>query len=291
MSGMDSQQVKEAQRKSWDSVATGWQEWWRTFENGAETLSNHLVELAKINPNSRVLDIATGIGEPAITAAKKIGSGNGGSGYVLATDISPQMLSIAKQRAISLGLQYVMKFREGDAETISLPASTFDAVLCRWGLMFLPDLKAGLSNIYRSLVEGGRLAAAVWGLPEKVPFLSVVMNTVSKETRKPLPSSKGVPGPFSLTDEQLLKDALLESGFKDVSTESVNVTFTFGSPQDYTRFEQAIAAPIHAMLVNESQERKEEIWDAVTESARKYADNSTGSVKLNNESICLSGTR
>jgi ubiquinone/menaquinone biosynthesis C-methylase UbiE len=291
MSGMDSQQVKEAQRKSWDSVATGWQEWWRTFENGAETLSNHLVELAKINPNSRVLDIATGIGEPAITAAKKIGSGNGGSGYVLATDISPQMLSIAKQRAISLGLQYVMKFREGDAETISLPASTFDAVLCRWGLMFLPDLKAGLSNIYRSLVEGGRLAAAVWGLPEKVPFLSVVMNTVSKETRKPLPSSKGVPGPFSLTDEQLLKDALLESGFKDVSTESVNVTFTFGSPQDYTRFEQAIAAPIHAMLVNESQERKEEIWDAVTESARKYADNSTGSVKLNNESICVSGTR
>jgi ubiquinone/menaquinone biosynthesis C-methylase UbiE len=59
------------------------------------------------------------------------------------------MLSVAKQRAISLGLQNVIEFKEGDTETIDLPSSTFDAVLCRWGLMFLPDIKAGLSNIYR----------------------------------------------------------------------------------------------------------------------------------------------
>ena len=71
MSGIDPQQFKEAQRKSWDSVAPALQEWWRTFENAAQVVSDHLVELAKINPDSRVLDIATGIGEPAITAAKK----------------------------------------------------------------------------------------------------------------------------------------------------------------------------------------------------------------------------
>jgi len=97
MSGIDPQQFKEAQRKSWDSVAHGWQ----------------------------------------------------------------------GQRASSLVLQDVIEFREGDAETISLPSSTFDAVVCRWGLMFLPDLRVGLSNIYRSLVEGGQLAAAVWASPEK----------------------------------------------------------------------------------------------------------------------------
>jgi len=220
MSGLDPQHFRESQRKRWDSVAAGLQEWWKTFENAAQKVSDHLVELAKINPNSRVLDIATGIGEPAITAARKIRIGNG-RGHVLATNMSPQMLSIAKQRASSLGLQDVIEFREGDAETISLPASTFDAVLCRWGLMFLPDLKAGLSNIYRSLVDGGRLAAAVWASPEKVPFGSVVINTVSRETNIPLPSGKGIPGPFSLSDERVLKDALLESGFKDVATESM----------------------------------------------------------------------
>ncbi|HYZ58396.1 MAG TPA: methyltransferase domain-containing protein [Nitrososphaeraceae archaeon] len=117
-----------------------------------------------MKPGSKVLDIATGIGEPAITAANRVGN----SGHILATDISSQMLSVAKQRAVSLGLQDVIEFKEGDVETIDLPSSTFDAVLCRWGLMFLPDHKAGLSNIYRSLIEGGQFAAAVWASPDQI---------------------------------------------------------------------------------------------------------------------------
>ncbi len=282
MSNIDSKQFKEAQRKSWDSVAIGWQKWWQTFEKDAQNLSNHLVELAKINSSSKVLDIATGIGEPAITAAKKVGSGNG---HVLATDISPQMLSIARQRAASLGLQDVIEFKEGDAETISLPDSAFDAVLCRWGLMFLPDLGEGLSNIYTSLVNGGYLAAAVWASPDKVPFLSVSMKTVVKETGKPM-SPSGTPGPFKLADQSIITDALSKCGFKDIVVERINVIFTFSSPEEYTQFNQAIAAPINAMLADQSQERKEEIWKAVTESASSYVD-ATGNVKLDNESICI----
>jgi enediyne biosynthesis protein CalE5 len=282
MSNIDSKQFKEAQRKSWDSVAIGWQKWWKTFEKDAQNLSNHLVELAKINSSSKVLDIATGIGEPAITAARKVGNGNG---HVLATDISPQMLSIARQRAASLGLQDVIEFKEGDAETISLPDSVFDAVLCRWGLMFLPDLGEGLSNIYASLINGGYLAAAVWASPDKVPFLSVSMKTVVKETGKPMPPS-GTPGPFKLADQSIITDALSKCGFKDIVVERINVIFTFSSPEEYTQFNQAIAAPINAMLADQSQERKEEIWKAVTESASNYVD-ATGDVKLDNESICI----
>jgi len=282
MSNIDSKQFKEAQRKSWDSVAIGWEKWWKTFEKDAQNLSNHLVELAKINSSSKVLDIATGIGEPAITAAKKVGSGNG---HVFATDISPQMLSIARQRAASLGLQDVIEFKEGDAETINLPASAFDAVLCRWGLMFLPDLRDGLSNIYSSLVNGGYLAAAVWASPDKVPFLSVSMNTVVKETGKPMPPS-GTPGPFKLADQSIIIDALSKCGFKGIVVERINVNFTFSSAQEYTQFNQAIAAPINAMLADQSPERKEEIWKAVTKSASRYVDD-TGNVKLSNESICI----
>ena len=282
MSNIDPKHFKEAQRRSWDSVAVGWQKWWKTFEKDAQNLSNHLVELAKINSSSKVLDIATGIGEPSITAAKKVGRGNG---HVLATDISPQMLSIARQRAASLGLQDVIEFKEGDAETISLPSSEFDAVLCRWGLMFLPDLRDGLLNIYGSLVNGSYLAAAVWASPDKVPFLSVSMNTVVKETGKPMPPS-GTPGPFKLADQSIITDALSECGFKDIAVERINVIFTFSSAEEYTQFNQAIAAPINAMLADQSQERKEEIWEAVTESVSRYVDD-TGNVKLDNESICI----
>jgi ubiquinone/menaquinone biosynthesis C-methylase UbiE len=128
MSTPDSKQYKEGQRQGWDSVANGWQKWWKITEIAAEKVSRRLIELAEIKRGSRVLDIATGIGEPAITAAKQVGD----SGHVLATDISSQMLSIAKQRAISLGLERVIEFKVGDAEAIDLPASTFDAALQVW---------------------------------------------------------------------------------------------------------------------------------------------------------------
>jgi ubiquinone/menaquinone biosynthesis C-methylase UbiE len=68
---LDPKQFKENQRQSWDSVSKGWQKWWKTIENGAKNVSDRLVELANIKPGDKVLDIATGIGEPAITAAKR----------------------------------------------------------------------------------------------------------------------------------------------------------------------------------------------------------------------------
>ena len=92
MTALDSKQYKEVERQSWNSVAAAWQKWWKTIERGTEKVSKRLVELAEIKPGSKVLDIATGIGEPAITAANQIGN----NGHMLATDISPQMLSVAK---------------------------------------------------------------------------------------------------------------------------------------------------------------------------------------------------
>ena len=156
---------RSQQRQSWDNVARGWQKWWKTFEKDAQKVNERLVDLAEIKQGD--IDIATGIGEPAITAAKKVGI----EGYVLATDISPQMLAIAKERTVSLGLQNIVEFKEVDAEKIldlqqqqqqqQQPLSPFAAVLCRWGLMFFPNLASSLTDIYKLLSSGGRIAAAV----------------------------------------------------------------------------------------------------------------------------------
>ena len=83
--------MKENQRQWRDSVSEGWQTWWKTFENGASDISNKLVKLVNVKSGDRVLDIATGIGEPAVTLAKRIGNS-----HVMALDISPMMLTIAK---------------------------------------------------------------------------------------------------------------------------------------------------------------------------------------------------
>ena len=281
---IDSKQYKEDLRHGYDNAAPGWQKWWKTIESATEGVSKRLVELAEIKPGSKVLDIATGIGEPALTAAKQVGK----TGEILAIDISPQMLSFAKQRAISLGLQDVVEFKEGDAETIDLPSSTFDAALCRWGLMFFPNPKAGLSNIYWSLVKGGHFAAAVWATADKVPFISVPMNIVLKETNS---QPQGTLGPFSMSDQNNLKKFYEESGFMHHIIERINVVSDFDSTDDFTAFTIDHGGPaLQKILAGETNERREQILKAISKGSEKYAD-STGKVRFENEAILIVGKK
>jgi ubiquinone/menaquinone biosynthesis C-methylase UbiE len=299
----DEEYKKRSQQcQSWDNVARGWQKWWKTFEKDAQKVNERLVELAEIKQGDRVIDIATGIGEPAITAAKKVGV----EGYVLATDISPQMLAIAKERTVSLGLQNIVEFKEVDAEKIldlqqHQPLSPFAAVLCRWGLMFFPNLASTLTNIYKILSSGGRIAAAVWSEPAKVPKLYTAIDIVTQKLGISSTTAYAhypeILSPFSLANINIVNNALVEAGFKDIHTEYLNITFEFLSAEDYTDFAKQIIAPIHNLLANETEKIKEEIWKAVAEEvARRYHidddDNSTGSVvRMDNECIIIVGRK
>ncbi|MDF0680994.1 MAG: class I SAM-dependent methyltransferase [Candidatus Nitrosocosmicus sp.] len=250
-------------------------------------MSDRLIEMAKIKPASKVLDIATGKGEPAITVAKCVGT----SGHVLATDISSQMLSIARKRAIAEHLEGIIDFKEGDAVTIPLPELSFDSALCRLGLMFLEDLDSGLVNINKSLVNGGRFAASVWATSEKVPQLALALDIVRKELDISSPPPLGTPGPFSLADENILKESFVRCGFKVIEIERINIAFEFDSALEYTNFTKDIAAPVLRLLNDQTRDRKEKIWEAVTVEATKYVKDNTGSIVLDNEAICIVGEK
>jgi ubiquinone/menaquinone biosynthesis C-methylase UbiE len=281
---IDSKQYKKELSRGYDNAAPGWYKWWKTIEMATQQVSKRLAELAEIKPGFNVLDIATGIGEPALTAAKQVGN----TGRIFAIDISPRMISFAKERAISLGLQEIVEFKEGDAETIDLPSSTFDAALCRWGLMFLPNPTVGLSKIYESLVKGGHFAAAVWASPEKVPFISVPMNIVLKETNSPPPRTLG---PFSMSDQNNLKKLYEESGFIHIVIESINVVSNFDSSDDFTAFTIDHGGPaLQKVLAGETNERREQIEKAISKGSEKYAD-STGKVRFENEAIVIVGRK
>src|SRR5690242_4514993 len=92
---LDPRRFKSEQREAWSDVAPGWRKQWRVFEANAQRLSDRLVELARVGPGSRVLDVATGIGEPALTAARRVGP----KGRVVATDLAPGMIAIVAERA------------------------------------------------------------------------------------------------------------------------------------------------------------------------------------------------
>jgi ubiquinone/menaquinone biosynthesis C-methylase UbiE len=269
----------------WNNAAAGWQDWWETIERGAQKVSDKIVQLAEIKPGDKVLDIATGIGEPAITAAKRVKP----NGKVVATDISPKMLAIAKIRAKSFGLDSIIEFRESDGEKLDFPDQTAksDAVLSRWGLMFFPNLSEALVKIREILVTNGRLSAAVWSTPSKVPWLDLAFASVRKQINAPAPPP-GTPGPFALADIEALKQSFSQAGFKDIKIDTFQITFEFDSPESYTKLHQQTATRIHAMLANQTEEVKTQAWNSITEAVWQYAD-SHGRVNLDNEVICIVG--
>jgi ubiquinone/menaquinone biosynthesis C-methylase UbiE len=199
------------------------------------------------------------------------------------------MLLIAKTRAKSLGLDDIIEFRESDGEKIDLPDSTakFDAILSRWGLMFFPNLSATLVKIREMLVINGRLSAAVWSAPSKVPWLDLAFASVRKQINTPAPPPS-TPGPFALADIDGLKQSFSQAGFKDIKINTFQITFEFDSPESYTKLHQQTATRIHAMLANQTEEVKKQAWNSITEAVWQYAD-SHGRVNLDNEVICIIG--
>jgi SAM-dependent methyltransferase len=279
----DALKYKAGQRQDWSTASAGWKKWWMIIEQGVTPVTQRMVELAQIRAGQRVLDVATGIGEPALTAARLVGP----SGHVTATDIAPGMLEIATERAKQAGLSNI-EFREMDAETIDFPEGSFDAVLCRFGLMFLPNLAASLQAIRRVVADGGHVAAAVWGPPDR-HFGSVAMGAVARELKLP-PSPPGTPNIFSLADRTALERSLTQAGFTNVRTEPLNVSLEFESVDVYIRMLQDTSPPIWNLLANQSEERKAEVWRAVAEANRPFAA-ADGALHLEAESVLVAARK
>lgn len=284
MGDLNPDKYKMRQRDEWDSVAEGWRKWWPTIEASAHHVSDLLVELAEVRNNHKVLDVATGIGEPAVTAARQVGSG----GQVMATDQSAGMLAIARERAAQAGLANI-EFREVDGEALNFPSESFDAVLCRWGLMFMPNVAGAIEGFRDLLVPGGKFATAVWGDPADVPALSMPMGII-KAVLSPPPPPPEAPTLFKLGTPGLLDQAFMDGGLTVTGTESTIVEFNFKSSQDYVSFLQEIASPIIALVAQAPNDKQGMVWEGIKDSAEKFAK-PDGSISIPNVSIVMTGVR
>src|SRR3954447_5513937 len=186
---IDAGDFRAVQHQHWDAAAVGWQAWSDFNDRADAHISKRLVELAGVQPGSRVRAVAAGYGEPALTAARKAGP----EGRVVATDISAEMLSFGRERAAAAGLGNV-EFVESDASSLDFPHSTFDAAVSRWGIIFEPDAQAAAGRIRGFLKPGARMAISSWGEPDQVPFLSLPMRTTMERLNVPPPPPR-TPGP------------------------------------------------------------------------------------------------
>jgi SAM-dependent methyltransferase len=279
----DRADFKAEQREQWSTVAPGWRTRWAAFERGAQPLSDRMMELAHVAPGQRILDVATGIGEPAMTAARHVGP----SGSVVAIDQAPQMLVMARERMQEAGISNV-EFVEGDAEAVPLPQAVFDAVVSRWGIVFFQDPVAALARFWSSLIPGGWLAAAIWGPPEQVPMISLPFSVLQRRMGPP-PPLRG-PNPFALSDPAKLAQVLREAGFAEVQGESCTVTFEFASVDELLGHLGEVSAPIRMIMATASQEDQAEFWKQLAEAAAAFMD-ADGTIRLANSCLLVTGQR
>jgi enediyne biosynthesis protein CalE5 len=275
--------LKARQREEWSNAAEGWRKRWEVFERSAQPLSDRMMELAHITAGQHVLDLATGIGEPAMTAARWVGSG----GAVVAVDQAPQMLAIARERMQAAGMRHVQLI-EADAENLSLPPDAFDAIVCRWGLMFFTDPSGSLELLRASLVPGGWLVAAVWGPPERVPLISLSFAAFAGAEAPP-PRPDG-PSPFALAKPGALEQVVREAGFADVRSEPFTVTFQFPSVAELQGHTRDVSATSRALLAAQTPEQQIGFWQRYATAAAKYAS-ADGTVRVPNECLIVAGRR
>ncbi|MEA2348174.1 MAG: hypothetical protein QOG62_1961 [Thermoleophilaceae bacterium] len=279
----DSAKFREGQRAQWNVAAHGWQKWSAFTDAAAGHISKRLVELAGVEQGNRVLDVACGYGEPALTAARVVGD----AGAVVATDISAEMITFGRQRASSEGVGNI-EFVETDAAGLDFPEASFDAAVSRWGIIFEPDGEAAAQRVRTLLRDGSRMAISSWGPPDRVPFLAIPMRTALRELGGD-PPPPGTPGPMSRPTPEAIGGLLEAGGFADVEVEEAEVVFEWSSPEDFTTFVREIAPPISALINPHPQDVQDATWAAITQAAKEHAGGD-GTVSLPNLVLLASGT-
>ena len=220
---MKAESYKKNEREMWDQFSRRYTD---VVLPEFRPFGRRLIELAAIRPGMWVLDVATGPGEPALTIARRVGP----RGLVAGVDFSPTMLRGARARARALGVRNA-QFHEMDAERLTFESLTFDRVVCRFGLMLMPDAERALGEMHRVLVPGGRVAVAIWSAESKVNTLGIVRRALERHDAFHPPP--GAPDFFRFGNAGAMEQALRAAGFRQVRTERMTVGWVFNNPEEF----------------------------------------------------------
>ncbi len=262
--GQPLDQLRTQLREVWGSVAAGWAQHADYADARGAAVTDRLLALTQPQPGERVLELACGPGSVGIAAAPRVVP----DGEVVLSDFVREMTEIAFARAARLGLSNV-RARVLDLEQIDEPDSSYDVVLCREGLMLVPDPARAAREIRRVLAVGGRFAIAVWGPRERNPWLAVVFDAVSAQLGRPVPPP-GIPGPFSLQDADELTALLSDAGLADVAVHELAVPLHAISFDQWWQRASALAGPIAKILASLPAQAGEALRDRARTATKRF---------------------
>ena len=256
----DKEAFKSAMRIQWDAAAPGWNSHTPKIRDWLDPATNAMLGMAGVVPGARVLDVAAGAGDQTLAVAERVGP----QGWVFATDLSPAIVAFARDNAGRAGFTNV-ETRVADGENLQLEAGSFDAAVCRLGLMFFPDPLRGLREMHRALRPGGGACTIVFSSPERNPCLTILMSTALKHAGLP-PRDPYLPGGLlSLGRPSHLDGLFKAAGFRDVATTAMDAPFRLPSVESYLDFIRSSASPIQEIMGRLDEEAAKAAWSEMKE--------------------------
>jgi ubiquinone/menaquinone biosynthesis C-methylase UbiE len=256
-------QIREQQKEVWNRFSPGWKKWDELTMDFLKPMGDEIIQLIKPKDNDVVLDVASGTGEPGLSIATMLRGGK-----VVATDLAEGMLEVALENAVRRGIKN-FETLICDVCELPFPDNSFDAISCRFGFMFFPDMLLAAKEMVRVLKPGGRIAVTVWNVAEKNLWAASVLNIVNKNMQM-APPPHGAPGLFRCAKSGLIPDLFKQAGLKNISETEVRGKLNTGNRKIYWNFMTEVVAPVVAALSNADCEMKVKIRSEVFNQIKQY---------------------
>lgn len=264
--GFDPAAFKETTRTQWQQAAAAWHRWSPTLSGWLGPVTAQMLDLARLDSGAHVLDVAAGTGEPALSAAERVGP----TGFVLATDIADTILAFAEQEARSRGLGVaIFQTCVMDGENLELDDASFDVAFSRLGLIYFPDRVRGLTEMRRVLVPGGRAVVASFTTPPYNPFFAIPIGIIRRHAGLPAPPP-GQPGPFSLGDPTVMAETYRQAGFHSIETHVMAAPLRLPSAAACVQFERESFGALHRMLSSLPEAERAAVWQEIEQDLRQF---------------------
>ena len=275
-------EIRDQQRDSWNKFSSGWKKWDELTMDFLKPMGDAIIAAIRPQGNDLVLDIAAGTGEPGLTIAGMLDGGR-----VVITDLAEDMLKVAREKIAARQISNAETIA-CDVSELPFPDNHFDAVSCRMGFMFFPDMQLAANEITRVLKPGGRFATSVWDGPEKNFWVTATMGTVNRNMELP-PPPPGAPGMFRCAQPGLIKSLFEKAGLQQVTETPVKSTLKSGNVDTYWQMMTEIAAPFVAAMSKADEATREKIKKEVYETVQqRFPD---GKVVIDAAALVIAGMK
>jgi len=275
-------EIRETQKASWNKFSSGWKKWDLELHDHMKPAADGIISLLKPNGAQIILDIASGTGEPGLSIASRLTDGK-----VIVTDLANEMLDIARENASKREIKNI-EFRACDVCELPFADNTFDAVSCRMGFMFFPNMLLAAKEIQRVLKPGGKVATSVWSTADKNFWANAIGETINRNMQLPVPPPEA-PGIFRCGESGLMTNIFNQAGFKNISESEVMCKLKCGTAEIYWEMMTEIASPVVAALSKADSAMKDKIKKEVLELVnKKYAD---GNVIMDGSALLIYGEK